>query len=115
MKAEGGIINSVTSTKFSRTLSPRHLFDVIPKTKRTYITRNHDKLPYFKITHDYFKISLCPSTVIEWNKMDLNTRNYEGLTSFEGNILKFIHPSEKNVLLCNNPKGIQLLGIQIDK
>ena len=48
-------------------------------------------------------------SAIEWNTLDLNIRNCESLTSFKGNILKFIHTSENSVFLCNNTKGIQLL------
>ena len=63
--------------------------------------------PNFKVKHDYFKNSFFPSTLIEWNKLDLNIRNSERLTNFKGNILKFIHPSENRVFPCNNPKRIQ--------
>ena len=45
----------------------------------------------------------------EWNKLDLNIRNSESLTSFKSKVLKFIRPSENSIFLCNNPKGIQLL------
>ena len=45
----------------------------------------------------------------EWNKLDLNIRNSESLTSFKSRVLKFIRPSENSVFLCNNPKRIQLL------
>ena len=65
--------------------------------------------PNFKVKHDLFKNSFFPSTLIEWNKLDLNIRNPERLTNFKGNIFKFIHPSENSVFLCNNPKRIQLL------
>ena len=47
--------------------------------------------------------------MIEWNKLDLNIRNSESLTSFKSKVLKFICPSENSVFLCNNPKRIQLL------
>ena len=47
--------------------------------------------------------------MIEWNKLDLNIRNSESLTSFKSKVLKFIRPSENSIFLCNNPKGIQLL------
>ena len=40
--------------------------------------------------------------------MDLNIGNVESLTSFKSKVMKFIHPSENSILLCNNPKGIQL-------
>ena len=35
-----------------------------------------------------------PSTVIEWKKLDMNSRNSESFTSFKGNILKFTRLSE---------------------
>ena len=47
--------------------------------------------------------------MIEWNKLDLNIRNSESLTSFKRNVLKFIRLSKNSIFLCNNPKGIQLL------
>ena len=47
--------------------------------------------------------------MIEWNKLDLNIRNSESLTSFKSNVLKFIRLSKNSTFLCNNPKGIQLL------
>ena len=47
--------------------------------------------------------------MIEWNKLDLNIRNSESLTSFKSKVLKFIRPSENSIFLCNNPKEIQLL------
>ena len=40
----------------------------------------------------------------EWNKLELNIRNFESLTSFEGNILKFMCPSKNSTFLCNNQK-----------
>ena len=46
--------------------------------------------------------------MIQWNKLDLNIRNSESLTSFKDNISIFIRLSENSIFLCNNPKGIQL-------
>ena len=92
-----------------KTQSPRYLFDVYPTAQRASIARNNDKRPHFKLKHNCFKNSSFPSTVIEWNKLDLNIRNSESLTSFKGNILKFIRHSENNVFVCSNLKGIQLL------
>ena len=95
--------------KVFKTQSPRYLFEVIPTAKRAYITRNNDKLPHFKVKHNYFENSFFPSAVIEWNKLDLNIRNSESLASFKSKVLKFILPSENSIFLCNNPKGIQFL------
>ena len=92
-----------------KTQSLRYLFKVIPIAKRAYITRNNDKLPHFKVKHNYFKSYFFSSTVIEWNRVDLDIRNSESLTSFKSKVLKFIRSSENSIFLCNNPRGIQLL------
>ena len=92
-----------------KTQSPRYLFEVfIPTAKRSCITRNNAKLSHFKVKHNYFKNSFFPSTVIEWNKLDLNIRDSESLTSFKSKVFKFMHPSE-NSPFCNNSKGARLL------
>ena len=83
--------------KVFKTQSPRYLFEVIPTAKRAYITRNNDKLPHFKVKHNYFKNYFFPSTVIEWNKLDSNIRNAESLTNFKSKILKFIRPFENSI------------------
>ena len=44
------------SYKVFETQSPRYLFDVIPTAKKAYITKNNDKLPHFKVKHNYLKI-----------------------------------------------------------
>ena len=93
--------------KVFKTQSPRYLFEVT--AKRAYSTRNNGKLAHFKVKHNYFKSSFFPSTLIEWNKLDLNIRNSESHTSFKNKVLKFIRPSENTIFLCNNPKGIQLV------
>ena len=51
-----------------------------------------------------FLINSCfPSTVIEWNNLDLNIKNY---TAFLKNIARFIRLSVKTIFNCNNPNGI---------
>ena len=95
--------------KAFKTQAPRYLFEVIPTAKRAYITRNNDKLPHFKVKHNYFKKIFFPSTVIEWNKLDLNVRNSKSLTNCKSKVLKYIRPSKNSIILCDNPRGIQLL------
>ena len=46
--------------------------------------------------------------MIEWNKLDLNIRNSESVTSFKESTLKFIRPSKNSVIPCDIPKGIQI-------
>ena len=107
LKAEDGIVNFVAFNKFS-TLSHLSIYST-STVKITFITRNDEKLPHFKVKHNYFKNTFFPLTAIEWNKLDLNIHNSEGLSSFKGNTLEFIRPSKNIVCLCNNRKGIILL------
>ena len=96
--------------KIFKIQSPRYLFEVfIPTPKRAYIIRNNDKLPQFKVNHNYFKNSVFPLTVIEWNKLDLNIGNSKTLISFKSKVLKFIRPSKNSNFLCNNLKRTQLI------
>ena len=63
----------VAFIKFSRLSHLGNLFEAIPTAKRAYITRNNDKLPHFKVKHNYFKNSLFPPTMIEWNRQSIKT------------------------------------------
>ena len=77
--------------KVFKTQSPRYFFEA----KRAYITRNNDKLPHFKVKYNYFKNSFFPSTVIGWNKLDLNIRNFESLTSFKSKVFEIYTSFQK--------------------
>ena len=68
-----------------------------------------DNLPHFNVKHIFFKNSFFPSTLIEWNTLDLNIFNSKSLRSIKGKILKFTCPSGNEVFLYNNLKGMQLL------
>ena len=62
--------------------------------KKPYNTRDDDKIPHFKVKHNHFKKLFFLSTVIEWNKLNLNIPNFGSFTSFKGSILKFACPSK---------------------
>ena len=51
-----------------------------------------------------------PSTLIEWNKLDLKIKNSESIKTFKKRILSFIRPSPNSTFNCHNPKGIKLLS-----
>ena len=61
--------------KIFKNESPRYLFNIIPTRNPFYITRNHTNIPLFKTNHIFFKNSFFPSTIIEWNNLDLKLRN----------------------------------------
>ena len=56
-----------------------------------------------------FKNAFFPSTIIEWNNLDLKIKNSESIKTFKKRILSFIRPSPNSTFNCHNPKGIKLL------
>ena len=72
-------------------------------------TRNTNKVPLFKVKHNFFRNSFFPSALIEWNKLDLNIRNSESLNIFKKTLLNFIRPSGSTVFNCHDAKGVKLL------
>ena len=60
--------------------------------------------------HQLFKNSYFPSTVIEWNNLDLNIQNSETLNNFKSKILKFIRrPNINSIFGCRKPIGVKLI------
>ena len=59
--------------------------------------------------HQFFKNSYFPSTIIEWKKLDSNSRNSEKLQIFKSKILRFIRPTANSIFGCHNPIGVKLL------
>ena len=82
--------------KLNKNKHPSYLFDIIPKVLSTSTTRNHNNIPLINVKHEYFRNSIFPSTVIEWNELDNNIR-------------KFIRPSPNSTLNVHNLHGIKLL------
>ena len=74
-----------------------------------HITRTNDKIPLFNNKHSFFVNSFFPSTVIEWNNLDLKIRNSNTFSAFKKSILKFIRPSSNSIFNCHSPKGIKLI------
>ena len=71
--------------------------------------RNALNIPLLNTNQNFFKNSLFPSTIIEWNKLDPGLRKAESLSLFKTNILKFIQPSPNSVYNCHNPKGLRFI------
>ena len=85
---------------------PKYLFNIIPVTESRYDTRNTNNIPQFKVKHNFFRNSFFPSTVIEWNKFDLNIRDSESLNNFKKSLLKFIRPSGSVTLIVRIPEEL---------
>ena len=89
--------------------SPDYLSKILPSIRRAYNTRNVDYIPCFNTKHNFFRNSFFPSTLIEWNNLDINIRNSESYATFKKSILRFIRPSENPIFNCHNPSGIKLI------
>ena len=50
-----------------------------------------------------------PSTITEWNKLDLSIHNSTSLHTFKGRLLQFVIPLENIEFTCHNPIGIKHL------
>ena len=74
----------------------------------SYRTRQCNKIPAINVKHDFFKNTFFPSTIIEWNKLDLKIKN--SVTTFKRRILSFIRSSPNSTCNCHNPKGIKLMS-----
>ena len=95
---------------------PQYLFHLNLVTHSSHTSRNVRIIPIFNVKQSFFKNSLFPSTISEWNKIDPGIRNSESLSVFRKNILHFIRPapnsncfnSKKFNYNCNTPKGVKL-------
>ena len=75
----------------------------------SYAMRNVDCIPLIKIKHNFFKNTLFPSAITEWNKLDLAIRNAESLGIFKSNFPKIFRPTPRSFFNCYNHKGIRLM------
>ena len=95
--------------KIFKNKSPAYLFNLIPARNTHYSRRTSDNTPCFNTKHSFFKNSFFPSTIIEWNKLDLTLRKCDSFNVFKKEILKFIHPSSNSFYNCHNPIGIKYI------
>ena len=82
-----------------------YLSKILPCIRRVCITRNVDYIPCFNTKYNFFRNSFFPSTLVEWNNLDINIRNSESYATFKKSILRFIRPSENPIFNCHNPSG----------
>ena len=60
--------------------------------------------------HDYFKNSLLPSAITEWNKLDSYISNADSFKFFKECILSFIRPMPNSIYNIHNPLGVKYLA-----
>ena len=89
--------------------SPACFFNIIPKRNTHYSLRNSDNIPCFNTRHNFFKNSSFPSTIIEWNKLDVSLRKCDSFKVFKKEILKLIRPLSNSFYNCHNPIEIKYI------
>ena len=95
--------------KIFKSKNPQYLFKLIPEKTSSYVARNAENIPLFNIKHNFYKNYFFPSSIIEWDNLDLKLRNSENFGNFKNNILKFIRPKPNSFFNCCNLKGIRLI------
>ena len=71
----------------------------MPTSREAYMTRHKNSIPLFNVKHNYFKNSFFPSTIIEWNNLGSNIRNFDSLAIFKKHILAFVRPAANSTLV----------------
>ena len=87
-------------------MSPKYLSDIIPSTTTRYSTRNAHNIPLVRANNNYLMKTLFPSTITEWNSLDLSIRKSTSLNIFKSRLLRFTRPLEDSVFFSHNPIGI---------
>ena len=95
--------------KLLNNMSSKYLSYIIPSTTRRYCSRNENNIPLVRVNNKYFMNTFFPSTITEWNKLDLSIRNSASLNVFKSRLLQFVRPLENSVFTCHNPIGIKYL------
>ena len=88
--------------------SPEYLSRILPSvSNKAYNTRTNDKILLFSGKHHFFTNSFFPSTVIEWNNLDVKIRYSKTFSAFKKSILTFIRPSSNSIFNCHSPRRIK--------
>ena len=89
-------------------MSPKYLSDIIPSTTKRYASRNANHILLVRVNSNYF-MNTFPSTITEWNKLDLSILNSSSPNIFKGRLLQFAKPLQNSMYTCHNSIGIKYL------
>ena len=90
-------------------MSPKYISDIIPTSTRRYSSRKANNISLVRANNNFFMNTFFPSTITEWNKLDLSIPKPTSLNIFKSRLLRFVRPLENNVFTCHNPMGIKYL------
>ena len=89
--------------------SPPYLFKMIPRKNTSCPTRRSDNIPLLGRKDNFFQNSYFPSSIKEWNKLDIDILKSDSLSIFKKRILSFIKPLPNKVSDSHNPQDLKLL------
>ena len=89
--------------------SPSYLFKMIPKKNMPRPTRGSDNISLLGTKHNFFQNRYFPSSIKEWNRLDIEIRKSDSNSIFKKRILSFIRPLPNKVSKSHNPQGLKLL------
>ena len=102
-----------TFFKIKRTGLPSYLYDLIPKSSHMHNTRSLEDVATLYSRTDIFKYSFFPSTISEWNKLDLKIWQSKTLLIFWNALIKIVRPISKPIYNVHNPVGLKLIDINL--
>ena len=87
-----------------------YLFQLIPPNINVYDTRSSqsNKIPIFKIRHNFFKDPFLPALITKWNNLDIYTQNSSLINVFKKELLKFVRPEPNFFYIIHDAKGLKL-------
>ena len=68
-----------------------------------------NNIPSFLVNNNYFMNTFFPSTINEWNRLDLSIRNSTSLHILKGRFSQFLRSLENSMFTCPNSIGIKHL------
>ena len=89
--------------------SPRYLYDIIPEHNQIFSFRNRLRIPNIFRRTEFFRNSIFPSAINEWNNLESQIIESETFSIFRSSLLKQIRPNARSTFNILNPLGIKYL------
>ena len=89
---------------------PSYVFDLIPKSSHMYNTRSLQNVATLYRRTDIFKYSFFPSTVSEWNKLEIKIRQPKAQLTFQNALKKISGPIPKSIYNVHKTGDLKLFS-----
>ena len=86
---------------------PSYIYDLLPPLRSS--RRHVNSFNLVTCKSEYFKNSLIPNSIYEWNKLDPDILSSASYNLFRNTLLKFIRPAQRKTFNINDSVGVKLL------